>query len=77
MKKEIKGSGNLSARSYPGTFPTCEKKVEENLELGVMGHIFNPSTGKVEAGRSLSLIPVRYKNASFRKTKLRQGKTKR
>ena len=43
------------ARPYTAKFLTCKSKQMKSLELGELGHMFNPSTGKAEAGRSLSL----------------------
>ena len=51
-------SDDLRARSHPAKFPTCEKELKKSLEPGVVGHTFNPSAQKAEAGRSLSLRPV-------------------
>ena len=55
-----KEHGDLRARLHPVKFPTREKELKESLGLGVVVHIFNPSSWKaeaeaeVEAGRSLS-----------------------
>ena len=53
-KKWNKGSGDLRGRSNPAKFPTCKKELKKSLEPSVMGHTFNPSTGKAEAGKFLS-----------------------
>ena len=58
IKKWNKGSGNLKARSHPAKFPTCEKELKKSLDPGVVGHSFNSSTGKAEAGGFLSLRPA-------------------
>ena len=48
-------SADLRTRSYPAKFPICEKELKTNLESAVMGHNFYTSTGKAEAGETLSL----------------------
>lgn len=36
-------------------FPTCDRELERNKELGELGHSCNPSTKKVKDGGYLSL----------------------
>ena len=55
IKKRNKENGNLSSRSHSVNFPTCGKKLKKNLELGVVVHTFNLSTGNADASRSRSL----------------------
>jgi len=60
-----KGSGDRTARSHPGKLPIYEKefkkrkkKLKKSLELVMVSHNFIPSTGKAEAGGSLSSRPA-------------------
>ena len=55
LRLGIKGVVTSRARSHPAKFPICEKELKKSFQLGVVGHTFNPSTGKAEAGGSLSL----------------------
>ena len=58
IKKWNKESGDLRAGSHPAKFPNCEKELKKSLDSDVVGHTFNPSTGKADAGRPLGFRPV-------------------
>lgn len=44
----------LRARAHAAQLPTSERELKKSLGLGMVGHTFNPSSQKPEAGR---LVP--------------------